>query len=87
MGTDKVIFVGEQCGATGSHVIGSDVNESNATGSRVTGRVPVRNRKNVMRMRNRKFRNNPSGAFSPEVTSVTGSYGVRMRNRYILYYY
>ena len=29
----------------------------------------------------------PSGAFSPEVTSVTGSYGVRMRIRYILYYY
>ena len=71
-----VIFVGEQCGATGSHVIGSDVTESNVTGSRVTERVPVR-----------KFRNNPSGAFSPEVTSVTGSYGVRMRNRYILYYY
>ena len=33
MGTDKVIFVGEQWGATGSHVTGTDV-----TGSRVTGR-------------------------------------------------
>jgi hypothetical protein len=29
----------------------------------------------------------PSGTFSPEVTSVTGSDRVRMRNRYILYYY
>ena len=53
MGTDKVIFVGEEWGATGSHVI---------------GRGPVRNRKYVMR--NRKFRNAPSGDFSPEVTSV-----------------
>ena len=53
MGTDKVIFVGEQWGATGSHV---------------TGRGPVRNQKYVMR--NRKFRSTPSGAFSPEVTSV-----------------
>ena len=33
MGTDKVIFVGEQWGATGSHVTGTDV-----TGSHVTGR-------------------------------------------------
>jgi hypothetical protein len=32
MGTDKVIFVGEQWGATGSHVTGTDV-----TGSHVTG--------------------------------------------------
>ena len=29
----------------------------------------------------------PSGVFSPEVTSVTGSDRVRMPNRYILYYY
>ena len=50
-----VIFVGEQWGAIGSHV---------------TGRGPARNRKYVMRMRNRKFRNTHSGAFSPEVTSV-----------------
>ena len=55
MGTNKVIFVGEQWGATRSHV---------------TGRGPVRNRKYVMCTRNRKFRNTPSGAFSPEVTSV-----------------
>ena len=34
MGTDKVIFVGEQRGATGSHVTGTDV-----TGSHVTGRL------------------------------------------------
>ena len=47
----------------------------------------VWNRKYVMRMRNRKFRKTPSGTFSPEVTSVTGSDRVRMRNRYILYYY
>ena len=53
MGTDKVIFVGEEWGAIGSHVI---------------GRGPVRNRRYVMR--NRKFRNAPSGDFSPEVTSV-----------------
>ena len=33
MGTDKVIFVGEQWGSTGSHVTGTDV-----TGSHVTGR-------------------------------------------------
>ena len=63
MGTDKVIFVGEQWGATGGHVTGNHM-----TGSRVTGRSPVQN--HVMRMRNRKFRNTPSGAFSPEVTSM-----------------
>ena len=33
MGTDKVIFVGEQWGVTGSYVTGTDV-----TGSHVTGR-------------------------------------------------
>jgi hypothetical protein len=60
MGTDKVIFVGAQWGATGSDV----------TGSRVTERGLVRNRKYVMR--NRKFRNAHSGAFSPAVTSVMG---------------
>jgi hypothetical protein len=32
MGTDKVIFVGEQWGATGSHVIGTDVTASHVTG-------------------------------------------------------
>ena len=74
---DKVIFVGEQWGATGNHMTESDVN----------GRVHVRNRKYVMHMRNRKFSNTPSGTFSPEVTSVTGSDRVRMHNRYILYYY
>ena len=63
MSTDKVIFVGEQWRATGSHMTGCDV----------TGRDHVRNRKYVMRMRNRKFRNTPSGTFSPEVTSVTGN--------------
>ena len=82
MSTDKVIFVGEQWGATGSQMTGSDV-----TGSHVTERDNVQNRKYVMRMRNRKFHNTPNGTFSPEVTSVTGSDRVRMRNRYILYYY
>jgi hypothetical protein len=47
MGTDKVIFVGEQWGATGSDI----------TGSNMTGRGPARIRKFVMRMRNRKFHN------------------------------
>ena len=72
MSTDKVIFVGEQWGATGSHV---------------TGRDHARNRKYDMRMDNQKFSNTPSGIFSPEVTSVIGSDRVRMRNRYICYYY
>ena len=75
MGTDKVIFVGEQWGATGSDV----------TGSHMTGRGDVQNWKYVMR--NRKFRNAHSGAFSQEVTTVTGSDCVRMRHRYILNYY
>jgi hypothetical protein len=65
MGTDKVIFVGEQWRATGSHVTGRDV-----TGSHMTGRGPARNRKYAMSMHNRKFRNTPSWAFSPEVTSL-----------------
>ena len=82
MSTDKVIFVGEQWGATGSHITGSDV-----TGSHVTGRDHARNRKYDMRMDNQKFSNTPSGIFSPEVTSVIGSDRVRMRNRYIFYYY
>ena len=38
MGTDKVIFVGEQWGVTGSHVTGTDVTGSHVTGSRMTGR-------------------------------------------------
>ena len=58
MSTNKVIFAGKQWG-----VIGRDI-----TGSKMTGRSPARNRKYVMRMRNRKFRNAPSGTFSPEVT-------------------
>jgi hypothetical protein len=33
MGTDKVIFVEEQWGATGSHVTGTDVTGSHVTGS------------------------------------------------------
>ena len=46
MSTDKVIFVGEQWGATGSQMTGSDVTgshvtESDTTGIRVTGRDPV----------------------------------------------
>ena len=53
----------------------------------MTGRDHVQNRKYVMRMRNRKIRNIPSGTFSPEVTWVTGSDHVRMHNRYILHYY
>jgi hypothetical protein len=32
MGTDKVIFVGGQWGATGSHVTGTDVSGSHVTG-------------------------------------------------------
>ena len=68
MGTDKVIFVGEQWEATGSHVTGRDVTGSHVTGSRMTVRDPARNRKYAIRMCNRKFRNTPSGAFSPEVT-------------------
>ena len=82
MSTDKVIFVGEQWGATGSNMTGSDVTESH-----VTGRDHIRNQKYAMRMRNRKFRNTTNGTFSPEVTSVIGSDRVRMRNRYILHYY
>ena len=65
MGTDKVIFVGEQWGATGSHVTGSHM-----TRSRMTGRGTARNRRYVMRMRNRKCRNTPSGVFSQEMISV-----------------
>jgi len=82
MSTDKVIFVGEQWGATGSQT-----NERDVTGSQMTGRDHVRNRKYAMRMRNRNICSTPSGTFSQEVTSVTGNDRVRMRNRYILYYY
>ena len=67
-------------GATGNHVTGSDV--SRATESDVSHR----NRKYVLRVRNRKLRN--IRFFWPEVTSVTWleealSWGdrVRMRNR------
>jgi hypothetical protein len=59
MGTDKFIFVGEQWGATGSHVTGRDVTGSHVTGSRMTVRGPARNRKYDIRMCNRKFRNTP----------------------------
>jgi hypothetical protein len=45
MSTDKVIFVGEQWGVTGSNMTGSDV-----TGSHMTGRDHVR--RYAMRMRN-----------------------------------
>ena len=68
MGTAQLLFEREQGEATegnvtGSHVTGRDV-------SHVTGSVPVQ--KYVLRMRNRKLRNShPSGAFSPEVSSVT----------------
>jgi hypothetical protein len=68
MGTDKVIFVGEQWGATESHVTGIYVTGSHVTGSHMTIRGPILNRKYDIRMRNRKFRNTPSGVFSPEVT-------------------
>ena len=37
MGTEKVIFVGEQLGATGSHVTGTYVTGSHVTGTDVTG--------------------------------------------------
>ena len=74
MGTAQVAFVKvERVGATGSHVTRSDV--SHVTGNdrkSCDRRGPVRNRKNGMRMRNWKLRNiRLSGAFSPEVTSVT----------------
>jgi hypothetical protein len=56
MGTDKVVFEVERCGgATGSHVIGSDV--SHVTGSDISQR------------KLRHIR--PSGAFWSEVTLVT----------------
>ena len=48
MRTEKVIFVVKQWGATGSHM---------------TGRDHVRNRKYVMRMRNRKICNTLVGPF------------------------
>ena len=74
MSSNKVIFVGEQWGATGSHMT-----ESYVTGSHMTGRVHVRNRKYVMRMRNRNIYNTPSGTFSPEVTSATGTFCITTR--------
>ena len=37
MGTGKIIFVGEQWGATGSHVTGADVTGKHVTGTDVTG--------------------------------------------------
>ena len=63
MGTAQVAFAEERWGATGSDV----------SGSPMTGHdVNHRNRKYVLRMRNRKLHNiRPSGAFWPEVTSVT----------------
>jgi uncharacterized membrane protein len=45
MGTDKVMFVGEQWGATESHVTGIDVTGSHMTGSHMTIRGPILNRK------------------------------------------
>jgi hypothetical protein len=63
MGTDKVVFEGEQWGATGSDVTGSDV-------SHVTGSDPVR--KYIMRMRNRKLRHiRPSGGLLTGSDKVT----------------
>ena len=64
MGTDKVVFEGEQWGATGSDATGSDMTGSHVTGSdvsHVTGSDHVR--KCILRMRNRKLRHiRPSGA-------------------------
>jgi hypothetical protein len=60
MGTDKVVFEGEQWGATGSDATGSDM-----TGSHVTDVTSGSDhvRKYIMRMRNRKLRHiRPSGA-------------------------
>jgi hypothetical protein len=37
MGTGKIIFVGEQWGATGSHVTGTDITGRHVTGTDVTG--------------------------------------------------
>jgi hypothetical protein len=78
MGTAQVAFAEVLWGATGSDVIGSDVTGSDMIGSHVTGsdvsnmtgNDPVR--KYILRRRNRKLRHiRPSGAFWPEVTSVT----------------
>jgi hypothetical protein len=76
MGTDKVVFEGEQWGATGSDMTGSDVSHvtrsdvshvTRSDVSHVTGRDPVR--KYTMRMRNRKlYHVRPSRVFWPEVT-------------------
>jgi hypothetical protein len=46
----------------------ADVTGSHVTGSHMTIRSPILNRKYDIGMRNRKFRNTPSGVFSPEVT-------------------
>jgi hypothetical protein len=63
MGTAQVAFAEERWGANGSDV----------SGSHMTGHdVNHRDRKYVLRMRNRKLHNiRPSVAFWPEVTSVT----------------
>ena len=65
MGTDKLLFEGEQWGATGSDETGSDMIGSHVTGSDVshmTGSNHVR--KYIMRMRNRKLCHiRPSVAF------------------------
>ena len=65
MGTDKLLFEGEQWRATGRDVTGSDMTGSHVTGSdvsHVTGSDPVR--KYALRMRNRKLRHiRPCGAF------------------------
>ena len=54
MGADKLLFAGEQWGATGSDMTGSDVSHvTRSDVSHVTGRDPVR--KYTMRMRNRKL--------------------------------
>ena len=65
MGTDILLFEGEEWGATGSDVTGSDMTGSHVTGSDVnnmTGSDPVR--KYILRRCNRKLRHIlPSGAF------------------------
>ena len=65
MGTDKLLFEGEQWGATGSDVTGSDMTGSHVTRSdfsHMTGSDHIR--KYILRMRNRKWRHiHPSGAF------------------------
>jgi hypothetical protein len=69
-GYDKLLFEGEQWGATGSDVTGSDMTGSHVTGSDASHMTGSNHgRKYIMHMCNRKLCHIlPSGAFWPEVT-------------------